>query len=258
MPSRRPHPVLVVRRPASPFPAGWDPIPPALAGGSAFGGTRSTTAVSGGGGRYRQAWRGASPPAGFGGSTGGSARYGGASWSRRQFLGSVGLAGVVSGVGVGLGDLPDSAVSTIASTIQQVEGYYPGSLAYINNNPGNLRYVGQPGAWQGQGGYAAFPSYQAGLDALNRQIQLYAGRGMTISQMMAIYAPASDGNDPTSYAARVASALGVSPSTALSDLGAAAPWIPAGVLDVVGLPADNSALVGLGLGLAALLLLVIL
>jgi hypothetical protein len=114
--------------------------------------------------------------------------------------------------------LDPSITSTIAGTIQQVEGYYPGSLAYQNNNPGNLIYVGQAGATAGAGGFAKFATYADGLAALNNQIQLYAARGMTIDQMMNVYAPSTDGNNPTSYAAQIAAALGVSPSTSLLDL----------------------------------------
>jgi hypothetical protein len=115
--------------------------------------------------------------------------------------------------------LPAGAVSTIASTIQTVEGYYPGSIAYQNNNPGNLVYAGQPGATAGAGGFAVFDSYASGWAALENQVQLYASRGLTISQMMNIYAPASvPGNNPAAYASTIAGALGVSPDTSLADL----------------------------------------
>jgi hypothetical protein len=53
-------------------------------------------------------------------------------------------------IGLGTTSSPNAAI--IANTIQQVEGYYPGSLAYTNNNPGNLIFVGQAGATQGAGG----------------------------------------------------------------------------------------------------------
>jgi hypothetical protein len=132
------------------------------------------------------------------------------------------------------------AVSTIASTIQTVEGYYPGSLAYQNNNPGNLIYVGQAGATPGAGGFAAFSSYDAGYQALLNQIQIYANQGLTINQMMAKYAPAGDGsNNPTAYANTIASALGVSPDTTVADAlaGNATAGVPAvdtsGVFDSV-------------------------
>lgn len=127
---------------------------------------------------------------------------------------------VIRGLGLGVAQvLPAPVVQTIASTIQTQEGYYPGSLAYTNNNPGNLVYAGQPGATQGQNGFAVFDSYSDGMQALQNQIQLYAGRGMTIDQMMATYAPASQpGNNPSAYAQTIANALGVPPDTQLLSL----------------------------------------
>lgn len=142
-------------------------------------------------------------------------------WSRRFPVPHPVLVGVAGFGALGLGSTVDpSALQTIAATIQRVEGYYPGTPAYLNNNPGNLAYVGQAGAVLGVGGFARFPSYQDGLNALYGQIQLYADRGMSISDMMRTYAPASvPGNNPDAYAAQVAGALGVSPDVALSDLG---------------------------------------
>lgn len=125
--------------------------------------------------------------------------------------------GGLSGLGA-VQVLDPSTTATIAAAIQTQEGYYPGTLAYQNNNPGNLIYAGQAGATPGAGGFASFPDYQTGLEALNNQIQLYAGRGLTIQGMMNVYAPAASGNNPTLYASNVATALGVSPDTLLSSL----------------------------------------
>jgi hypothetical protein len=148
-----------------------------------------------------------------------------------MLIGLIGLSG--------FGQTPP-AISTIASTIQTVEGYYPGSLAYQNNNPGNLIYVGQAGATEGAGGFAAFPSYDAGYQALVNQIQIYSNQGLTINQMMNKYAPAGDGsNNPTAYAQTIASALGVSPDTTVADAlaGNATAGVPAvdtsGIFDSV-------------------------
>lgn len=124
----------------------------------------------------------------------------------------------------GIGQVPTNGANVIANTIQQVEGYsgpsaqYPnGTLAYQNNNPGNLIYVGQSGATQGVGGFAAWPTYQDGYNALINQINNYANRGLTIDQMMNIYAPASQaGNNPTAYAQQIANALGVSTDTTVA------------------------------------------
>jgi len=123
--------------------------------------------------------------------------------------------------GLGVAQILDQGtVEAIAAAIQQQEGYYPGSLAYKNNNPGNLIYVGQYGAVSGEGGFAKFPTYQDGLQALYNQIQLYASRGLTIQGMMDIYAPAGHGtNDPNLYALNVATAVESSPDTLLTDIG---------------------------------------
>lgn len=122
--------------------------------------------------------------------------------------------------GLGAAQVLDPGVTkTIAGAIQKQEGYFPGSVAYQNNNPGNLIYAGQRGATADANGFAVFPTYQDGLDALDNQIQLYAGRGLTITDMMNVYAPASQsGNNPALYASNVAGALGVSPDTALTSL----------------------------------------
>jgi len=138
-------------------------------------------------------------------------------------LGPINLAGL--GVPHGLGTL-----SAFADQIKRIEGYLPpgtpgypnGSLAYQNNNPGNIRYTSYYasnfGATPGVSGYAKFPSYEAGYAALERQITLDAGRGLTILGMMSKYAPASDGNDPVAYAEAIASSLGVPVDTPVSQV----------------------------------------
>lgn len=120
----------------------------------------------------------------------------------------------------GLGALSYSAKSLLADEITRIEGYYPGSVAYRNNNPGNLMYVGQAGAVLApEGFFAKFPTAAAGRAALENQIQIYADRGLTISGMTAIYAPKGHGNnDPVAYANAIAGKLGVSPDTPLSSL----------------------------------------
>jgi hypothetical protein len=122
---------------------------------------------------------------------------------------------------------PTPAMQQLAQAIQTQEGYYPGSIAYTDNNPGNLMYAGQPGATQGPGGFAVFDTYADGQQALYNQLNLYAtgacascnGQPLTLAQMTAIYAPAgSGGNDPTAYANNLASSLGVSTTDSLSDI----------------------------------------
>jgi len=175
----------------------------------------------------------------------------------------------IVGLGTGLGTttavLDSATVNIIANTIQRVEGYFPGSLAYRNNNPGNLIYVGQAGAIPGDGGFARFASYNDGWQALLDQIQRYASRGMTIQSMMNVYAPAGDGdNNPNAYAREIAGALGVTVDTPLQALGMPSPvdssaWsMPVGT-EVYGETTETldpqKALMAAGIGLLAIVLL---
>lgn len=137
----------------------------------------------------------------------------------------------------GLGSVLDpGAAAALAASIQRMEGYYPGSLAYKNNNPGNLMFVGQAGAVRAPDGFfASFPSYDAGYRALLSQLENYAGRGLTIQSMIAIYAPAGHGaNDPGRYADFVAGQLGVAVNTPLSQLGGGSGSVGGGSPDVFG------------------------
>jgi hypothetical protein len=158
---------------------------------------------------------------------------------------------------------------TVAQTIQTVEGWFPGSLSYRNNNPGNLRPAGQPGCASVSttaGLFCSFPDYPTGYQALLNQISLDAARGETISQFLNKYAPAQDSNDPASYAAMVAAATGRSVSDLLSSTNtgpAVALELPAAPYDVTqfiadiasGSGGDNTALyVGLGLAFGAVAL----
>ena len=107
----------------------------------------------------------------------------------------------------------------LGAAIQQMEGWSPGTRSYRNNNPGNLRYVGQPGAiGKDDAGFAQFPDFDTGFNALLRQIDLYCQRGLTLAGMTAIYAPSSDGNDPFAYAQFLANRLGVTVDTKLTDI----------------------------------------
>lgn len=68
-----------------------------------------------------------------------------------------------------------------------------GPLSIQNNNPGNLRLAGQPGATEGQGGFAAFSSPGQGLRALTRQVVLDTQtRGMNLEDFLNKYAPPSE------------------------------------------------------------------
>jgi hypothetical protein len=116
--------------------------------------------------------------------------------------------------------MDSTAALQLASAIQTHEGYFPGSLSYRQNNPGNLMYVGQSGASAGTNGLAVFPSYQAGLSALVDQINLDSSRGLTLSQFISKYAPPGE-NNTSAYLSFVSQYTGFSPSDPLSSIGSA-------------------------------------
>lgn len=96
--------------------------------------------------------------------------------------------------------------------------YIPGgTLADKNNNPGNLRYVGQEGATMGEGGFAKFNTPEAGWQALISQIQLDQSRGLTLAQFVSKYAPPTE-NNTNLYVQQMASWLGVSSEMKLADI----------------------------------------
>lgn len=112
-----------------------------------------------------------------------------------------------------LGDL-----TSIATAIGNFEGVnVANSLAQRNNNPGNLKYAGQSGAiGQDANGFAIFDTQSDGQAALLSQLNLYAGRGLTLSQALNIYAPSSE-NNTSNYIGYVSSQTGIDPNASLSN-----------------------------------------
>ncbi len=105
-----------------------------------------------------------------------------------------------------------------------------GSIADRHNNPGNLVYVGQPGATEGEpkaggGFWAKFENPTKGYEALKKDIELKkAGRSRTgitgdstVEEYFRVYAPPTE-NDTNNYIATVAKQLGVSPDTPISQI----------------------------------------
>lgn len=102
----------------------------------------------------------------------------------------------------------------------------PNSLAARNNNPGNLRFIGQKGATRGDKGFAKFESYEAGMQALINDLRSkQTGRTRTglkptstLQELINVYAPKEDSNDPQTYAKYIAGQLGVGLNTPISQL----------------------------------------
>ena len=105
------------------------------------------------------------------------------------------------------------------------------SVGYRNNNPGNLMYAGQHGAsplnsrdpnMPGSGNnvtYAKFDTLEDGIAATERQLQLDAGRGLTLAQRLSTWAT----GNRDAYVSNVSSWLGVNPDTPLSQLDVGVP-----------------------------------
>ncbi len=111
----------------------------------------------------------------------------------------------------------------IAGLIQKQEGYYPGSRSWRNSNPGNLRpngmmFAGQTGV--DPDGFAIFSNYQAGYNALITDLQTHFNRnpGQTLADFIRSYASSSPADQQASYIAALASGLGISADTPLSQI----------------------------------------
>lgn len=79
----------------------------------------------------------------------------------------------------------------------------------VANNPGNLKYAGQAGATKGEGGFAAFATLADGIVAANKQLDLYARRGVnTIQKIVETWAPAKDRNNVPAYIAALVKRVG--------------------------------------------------
>lgn len=81
-------------------------------------------------------------------------------------------------------------------------------LAFVNNNPGNLKFAGQAGATMGEGGFARFSSPEAGYQAIKNQIELDKSRNMSLDAFITKYAPPTE-NDTASYIMDAHRALGL-------------------------------------------------
>ena len=117
-----------------------------------------------------------------------------------------------------------SAVAEITYTASDGSKYthVGGTLTWRANNPGALRYsdftrrVGAIGVTAN--GFAVFPNPEVGRNANVALLKTSSYRNKTLAQAIHMYAPASDGNNPASYASRLARAIGVSPDVYLRDM----------------------------------------
>jgi hypothetical protein len=90
------------------------------------------------------------------------------------------------------------AQTKLAQLIARMEGFgVPGAKPTRDHNPGDLEHAPGITAWDGAIGIE--PSDEQGWADLERQLKLYAERGLTLRQMVNIYAPPDETpGDPVS------------------------------------------------------------
>lgn len=113
-----------------------------------------------------------------------------------------------------------------ADAIQSFEGWFTGSKSQRNNNPGNIKYIGQKRAiGKDSTGFCIFATYSDGrqelLDLLTRAA---SGKSTIYNPQMNLidfynkYAPSSDNNNPDAYAKAVAKMIGISVYSKIIDI----------------------------------------
>lgn len=88
-------------------------------------------------------------------------------------------------------------VKSIKVTINKGRADLGNTLAEENNNPGNLKFAYQPNAKK-NGAFAQFPTPEIGFRALIKDVQAKQKKGLTLEEMMNIYAPPEE-NDTEAY-----------------------------------------------------------
>jgi hypothetical protein len=104
-----------------------------------------------------------------------------------------------------------NALEAVADAIMHYEGWFAGSRANRNRNPGNLRDSPYKNSEDPQG-YAVFDSLSSGYEALLHDLEVkFSGRShsgltpdSTLLDLFEVYAPSADRNNPSRYADFVA------------------------------------------------------
>jgi len=113
-------------------------------------------------------------------------------------------------------------IEEMAKAIMDFEGYSQGSVSQRNNNPGNLKAMGQAGSvGTDNQGHAIFDSFESGWNALVNQLKMaFENRSAvytsndTLYDFFGKYAEANS----KEYAEYVAARLSTSPHTTLSQV----------------------------------------
>ena len=110
-------------------------------------------------------------------------------------------------------------MTKLARLIAHCEGFgIPNSIPSMRHNPGDLRH--SPHSWHppdDPNGIGYIDSDELGWSDLERQLNLYASRGMTLRQLVYVYAPPADNNPTEAYLKAVCDGLGLPPETLVSE-----------------------------------------
>jgi hypothetical protein len=110
-------------------------------------------------------------------------------------------------------------VSRLAQLISKEEGFgIPGAIPTVRNNPGDLRHAPNTSHdGEGSNDIGIEPNVEDGWADLERQLQLFADRGMTLRAVIYAFAPPSE-NDSEQYLNFICTGLGnVSPDMPVSE-----------------------------------------
>jgi hypothetical protein len=107
-------------------------------------------------------------------------------------------------------------MSKLATLIATEEGFFvPGSVPNRNANPGDLEHA--PGeAHTTSSPIGSFDTADEGWAALERQLNLYAQRGLTLREAIYEFAPPTE-NDSEQYLEYVCAGLAVPDTTLVSE-----------------------------------------
>lgn len=105
-----------------------------------------------------------------------------------------------------MGSMSGTPVDLIVSAFATEEGWFDTDrtvIPIIRNNPLDLDYESQINATGKFGEIATFSNPATGITGAYRQVWLWVAMGYTVTKMVETQAPASAGNDTTTYLANV-------------------------------------------------------
>jgi hypothetical protein len=104
----------------------------------------------------------------------------------------------------------------LAQLIGLEEGFgKPGAIPTTHHNPGDLRHSPHSEHPTDPNAIGVIDTDEHGWEDLESQLEKYAARGLTLAEMVAIYAPPSE-NSTNNYLHFITSGLSLPPSTPVS------------------------------------------